>query len=139
MVSRRHAVFTQFSLPTVFQKQETVRQTWLVPTSAESGNPPQWLEESAQDVPGGHRSECLPLTLCQVRLRVSHRVVRTRGIRRALCCPRRWTVPRTLRKVPPSGRTHLSQPGTLFLSPFPFSFPECEQGNQANQPYLCSS
>lgn len=100
-------MFIQFSLPTVFQKQETVRQTLLVPTSAESGNPPQWLKESAQDVLGRR---------AWVRLQVSRHVVRTQGIRRALCCPQRWRVLRRAqgKYLPPTGHTSSSQ--VLFSS-----------------------
>lgn len=90
LIDNEVTLFIQLSLPTVFQKQEPVRQTPLVPTSAERGNPPQGPKESARDVLGSHGSKHLPLTLCWVRLQVSHRVVRTRGIRRALCCPQRW-------------------------------------------------
>lgn len=39
LIDNEVTLFIQFSLPTVSQKQETMRQTPLVPTSAESGEP----------------------------------------------------------------------------------------------------
>ena len=67
-------------------------------------------------MPGSHGSNRLPLTLCWVRLQVSHSVVRTQGIRRALCCPQRWRVLRRAwgKYLPPTG--HNTSPSQVLCS-----------------------
>ena len=80
------------SLPTVFRKPKTVRQTWLFPPLLRVGTTPV-AEGICLRRAGGRRSEHLP-----GRLHVS--CGDDQGIRRALCCLQRRMVPEQLGEAP---------------------------------------